>query len=231
MKFVIIREDFNVDKCKSSSLPVVVNTIYDNPDTLEYIEKWLSNYMNQEIKSLLYIPIRQDESSISYEIEENDGGRVFSLIKKYKRIEKGYLYNRNIDVYEKLFDIKVIEDEELSSNLSKNIVDMNDERTLIVINDEVNQRVIKTLEREALQVYLNDMRNSIKSKKIWNTDELLHLESQMLRQIKKKLTNKIKKTVIKEFSDLNADNKKNIEDNIPTFKLEYTVLNKYGKKD
>lgn len=229
MKFVIVREDFDSDGSKCCNLPVVINTIYDNADTLEYIEKWMSKYMNEEIRSLLYIPSRKDEQSVSYEIEENEGGRIFTLVKKYQKIEKGYLYNRYHDVYQKMFNVKVIMDEELSSNLPKNISDMNDERTLLYINDEVNQRVLKNLEREYIQIFLNDMRNSIKSKKSWNTDELLHLESQVLRQLKKKLTNKIKRNVMKELSEMNTNAKEDAE--VSSFKTEYTVLNKYGKLD
>ena len=226
MKFVIIREDYD------SKLPFVINTIYDNPDTLEYIEKWINNYLNDEIKGLLYLPNRENERSISYEIEEIDGGEVFSLFKKYEKVEKGYFYNKYENVYKKLFDIKVIKDEESCNNLGQHLINLSDESAMKFINDEVNQRVLRSLEREALQVFLNDIRNAIKNKKAWNTDELLYLESQILKQLKKKLTNKIRKNVMKEFSESNSNENDQEENNkISKFKFEYTILDKYGKKD
>lgn len=223
MKFVIIRED----SC-NTNLPLVINTCYDNPDNLEYVEKWLSNYINNEIKSLLYMPNKQNERSISYEIQENDGGKIFSLIKKYQKTTKGYLYNNYENMYEKIFDIKVINDEESYGGVNN---------TMVLIDDKVNQRVIQSLEREALQVFLNDIRNAIKSKQSWNKDELLHLETQILRQLKKKLTNKIRRNIFKELSELdtkenvNVITNENANENVKEFKLEYTILNKYGKKD
>lgn len=223
MKFVIIREDVQTDS--NVKLPTVVNTCYDNPDTLEYIEKWLSNYINNEINSLLYMPNNKNEKSISYEVQESDGGKIFSLIKKYQKTTKGYLYNNYENMYEKIFDIKVIRDEESYTGLNN----FCDEQTMALIDDQVNQRVIKSLEREALQVFLNDIRNAIKGKQSWNKDELLYLETQILRQLKKKLTNKIRKNVVKEFSELDTTQNENVRDN--TFKLEYTILNKFGKKD
>ena len=82
----------------------VLNVFYGENDT--FIENWINVYLEQEMESLKLAPCDKNvkKDSINYFVEMKDG--VYFLVKTFKVILKGYIYNSSEKVSEKLTNSK-----------------------------------------------------------------------------------------------------------------------------
>jgi hypothetical protein len=162
----------------------ILNVFYGNDTTL--INNWIKEYINDDIEKFKLEPLNKDVRSISYEIIENQTN--FELIKQIKRINKGYVYNSSERLTENVYTITVIEYTNTIDNCN-----LKENTKWADINNEINNRVLKQLDKESLYQVLTKIQTSIKVKSNWNYTEYTSLVSEILKTFKKDLYSSIAK--------------------------------------
>lgn len=211
---IIIRHDF------ATNTENILNILYG--EDLEYTQKWINTYINNEIESLKMTPnnnplIKID--TIIYIVENN------VVVKNYKKIKEGYIYNATQKYSDKLFSIRFLNfDESVSqingeesflSNISKNI-EINALKESIVC--EINHRVLKQLDQPSLYQIFLKFEAAIKTKAHWSSTELINLESESIKSFKKQLYSNIAKR-LKRYG-------KKSHESLPSCRLEWSLIEK-----
>lgn len=162
----------------------IVNVFYCNDLTI--IRNWVRQYIETDIKSLEFCPQAEDLRNITYEL--NDADKNVQLIKKYKRISKGYIYNSSERIVDIIYSISILEFDsdkcvtELScSNQSQNI------------NNEINRRILRQLDKDSLFKVFMKIQERIRTKKTWNKTEYTGLVAETIKNFKKQLYTSISK--------------------------------------
>lgn len=191
----------------------VLNVFYCKDLTV--IRNWIKEYINQDIESYKYAPIEEDIKYLTYEI--NDGERNFELLKKYKRINRGYIYNSSERITDILYSISILE-----FNSETNVSNLEATNIWRGVNNEINNRVLKQLEKDTLLQILNSIQDKIHTKNNWNKTEFISLVSDTLREFKRDLYNTISKRV-KRFNKRHSiyKNKPQVSCKIESLKNNY----------
>ena len=215
---IIIRYDF------STNTENILNILYG--EDLDYTQKWINSYVNDEIMSLKMAPnnnplIKID--TIDYNV--NNKENVLTIIKNYKKIKEGYIYNATQKYSDKLFSIRFLNfDESVSqingqesflSNISKNI-EVNALKESIVC--EINHRVLKQLDQPSLYQIFLKFEAAIKTKSSWTSTELINLESESIKSFKKQLYSNITKR-LKRYG-------RKSHETLPSCRLEWSMVEK-----
>ena len=183
---ILVKTDF-ISKSQS-----ILNVFHIDDD--DYIEKWINEYIKQEINNL--DPSQEIKNDISYDIESNF--TEFSLIQKTKIINKGYIYNSNAFSYTKLFTININNFTETLTDtcvlLQKNLPYT---KLYNDINEEINKRIIKDLSKETLCLLLLDYNKKIQTKNAWTQKELILIQNTLIKKYEIQLFNTISKQLRK----------------------------------
>jgi hypothetical protein len=212
MKVLVKIDSFNVE--------TILNIIYNDLD-----DKWTTEYLDLEIEK---IKKTDNDCEVFYEICDNN----YTLIKKDTVINKGYLYNTNTSNYTVLFTIKELNfDFDTIKNFNKNIQENNPYTKMFIdINNEINRRLIKELDKDSLFNLIIDYNNILQTKNDWTKDDLILLQNNIVKKqdlsMYSILLKKMKKYKKKQ-------NRKNKSPNVTTdpelfnsCKLEYIIVNK-----
>jgi hypothetical protein len=233
MQVIIKKEQSNED---------IINVIYGkNTDIL--VDEWINNYMNIEIESLKYCPNPVDIVDISYSFESENN--IYTLIKTFKNIKRGYIYNTSSFVFETIFKIHVLSFDE-SEFLDIDLNESSLEQELANIQ-EINNRIMKDLSHNDLYEAHTRFDTALTTKEHWLKSELILLKNQILKEFKKELYSGVVKRM-KKFNKKQAKKNKSpqlndtttITDALPNYddilnersklfnscKTEYTVITK-----
>lgn len=174
---------------KNSDKKIEVITVFYGDNTT-VINNWIDEYINDDIESLKNIPLNKDERTVSYEIIENQN--EYKVIKKIKKINKGYIYNSSERLTENVYTINLLEYDGINKfNPEQYTLKENSKWT--DINSEINNRVLKQLDKESLHQILNKIQGSIKLKSNWNYTEYTSLVSEILKTFKKDIYSSLAK--------------------------------------
>lgn len=169
----------------------VLNVFYGENDT--YIENWVNAYFEQEIEGLNMTPyegnMKPDSLDFFVEIEDN----VYYLVKKYKVLLKGYIYNSSEKVSEKLFSIRCLSYDNIDPLLNK----IQNQPLWNGINSEVSHRVMKQVDKETLFQINMKFESAIKTRDTWTSTELVMLQNEVTKTHKKELYSSIVKKMKK----------------------------------
>jgi len=174
-----------VKKFLDGSKDIILNTFYGDSETI--VKEWIRNYLSQEIDSLELSPKPENLRNVSYSIEENDC--LFSLIKSFKQIHKGYIYNSSERVQQTLFTIDLLEyngNNCFGESLKKNDLWVN-------LNDHINNRVLRQMDKDSLYQVFIKIQSGIHKKTSWNHTEFTSLVSEIIKSFKKDLYSSIAK--------------------------------------
>ncbi len=158
----------------------VLNIFYGEDTYL--INNWIKEYINDDIESFKNIPLNKNENTVSYEIVENKN--EYELIKKLKQINKGYIYNSSEKLIKSIYTINVLEYDGVNKFNCEQYT-LKENSKWADINGEINNRVLKQLDKESLYQILNKIQGSIKLKSSWNYTEYTSLVSEILKTFKK----------------------------------------------
>jgi hypothetical protein len=164
----------------------VLNIFYT--DDLTYIRDWIKEYINQDIISYSYSPIEKNIKCLTYEL--NDGEHNFQLLKKYKRVNQGYIYNSSERITDVLYSISVLE-----FNSEKKTTQLQGSNMWKSVNVEINNRVLKRLDKDSILTIFNVIQDKIHTKNIWNKTEFISVVSDTLKEYKKEMYKSISKRV------------------------------------
>lgn len=168
---------FIVLKKQSGNSDEVLNMFYGETETGVAI--FIKEYINEDIEKLKLQPNLSTEKYVEYEIENNKN--ITNLIKSYKKIHKGYIYNSSERIKETLYTLEVLEydcNKSLPTNIPSNNLWLN-------LNDEINNRVLKQLDKESLYQIFVKIQAAIKTKQDWNKVEYINLINEVIKNFKK----------------------------------------------
>lgn len=155
----------------------VLNIFYTVDSTC--IRDWIKEYINQDIISYSYSPIEEDLKYLTYEL--NDGEHNFQLLKKYKRISRGYIYNSSERITDVLYSISVLE---FDSEKNKTTNPLQGSHMWKSVNVEINNRILKSLDKDSILRIFNVIQDKIHTKNNWNKTEFISVVSDTLREYK-----------------------------------------------
>lgn len=180
----------------------VINLIYG--DNIYITKAWVLEYLNNEKESLTMCP-NEDKyiSHISYKIEEINYN-AWELIKLYKRVNKGYIYNTSERLQEHIFTVKIME---FNGNQESKVGDIQVNNIWRDLNNEINNRVLKQLDKESLYQVMIKIQEQVNIKSIWNRNEYTSLISETIKDFKKELYSNIVKK-LKRFGKKEIDYQK-----------------------
>lgn len=153
-----------------------------------WVKEWIANDIAKrtEIEQNCETKKQTDVKSITYEI--NDGDTNFQLIRKYKKLYKGYIYNSSEKLAQVIYKIYILDFDE---NVSVPAF-VNDEKWAD-INNEINNRVLKRLDKNSLYQIIIELESKMKIKSSWNRTEYVGLVSETIQNFKKALYSSIAK--------------------------------------
>lgn len=182
---IIIKKDL------LSNSEKVINIFYGENDS--YIENWINTYFDEEIDVLKMTPCEGhiNPESLDYFVEIEDN--IYYLMKKYKVILRGYIYNSSEKVSDKLFSIRCLSYNNIDSLLTK----IPTQPLWNGINSEVTHRVMRQVDKDTLYQMNMKFEGAIKTKDTWNSTELVMLQNEITRTHKKELYSSIVKKMKK----------------------------------
>lgn len=207
----------------------VINIFYGENN--DYVADWINTYFEQEIESLKMMPceenIRPDSLDYFVEMENN----MFYLVKKYKQILKGYVYNTYEKILEKLYSIRYLTFDNVNVILDK----VKESSSLWNgINSEITHRVMRQVDQESLYRINLNFEAAIKTKENWNCKELIMMRNEITKNYKKELYSSIVKKMKrfeKKQNKKNFLNSKNIQNNVipcKTIMIDENGVRGYG---
>lgn len=180
--FIIIKQNIHFP----SENDEVLNIFYTSD--LIHVRDWIKEYINQDIISYSYSPIEQDLKYLTYEL--NDGEHNFQLLKKYKRVNRGYIYNSSERIIDVLYSISILEFDSEKQTSPLKTSDMYKS-----VNIEINNRILKSLDKDNILCIFNTIQDKIYKKNNWNKSEFVSVVSDTLREYKGALYKSISKRV------------------------------------
>jgi hypothetical protein len=161
----------------------ILNIFYSNDITP--IRNWVKEYINEDIESYRYTPNQKNIKNVFYEL--NDGYTSLQLLKRYKIVYKGYVYNSSEKLTDTIYSINILE---YNSNYV-NYLETSD--MWKNINQEINNRVLKQLDKDTLIQILHKIQQRIETKSHWNKTEFVGLFTEILKNFRKDLYSSVAK--------------------------------------
>jgi len=212
------------------SLPIcveekVINIIYG--EDRDYVEEWINIYCMNEINSLIMCPLLYNTFCINYNIENENN--LFRIIKKYKQLKEGYIYNSYKNVSEIVCSIKYTyfdekSDEQININVFDKLKNVDNS-----IQKETCHRIMKSLNKDELFEMIINFENALTTKNIWNNKELQLLQIETIKNYRKTMYNNTFRKVKKINKEI--ENNKTQKDILPkTCKIEWEIMNTMKEK-
>lgn len=173
-------------RCQENCSDEVLNIIYGENQLIA--TDWIRHCLLSELDSLSLCPALPDTKSVSYQIVEG-GQDSFKLVRHFKKIHRGYVYNSSEKLSDTVCIIKYIKfNENNTLTLDSSITPLwND------INNEINTRVIQCCDHHSLRQVFNTILHKVGSKKNWTNTEYTSLVSDTLNTFHKELYSSIAK--------------------------------------
>lgn len=170
----------------------VLNIFYGDDENL--IRNWIKEYINDDIESLKLCPLDKDIRSLSYETKTDKN--ITSLVRNIKRINRGYIYNSSERSSDIVYSIEHLEYDGMNKcNPIQYTLKENNKWS--EINNEINNRVLRQLDKESLYQVLIKIQNTLKEKSNWNYTEYTSLIAEIIKSFKKELYSSIAKRLKK----------------------------------
>lgn len=161
----------------------VLNVVYGDDINLAYT--WVTDNLSNEIKSYCNTPPNKGEHGIKY-IVEFDNDECYKLVKRFEKLKSGYVYNTYSKKDILLYKISIIKFSGETENIQKSILYNN-------LNNEINNRVIRSLDKESMYQVFNKVQNVITSKSNWNYTEYNNILTEILKTFRKDFYSSIAK--------------------------------------
>lgn len=170
--YVIVKREDNTSE--------IVNMLYNKDSVLP----WINEYIND------YIVLNLQENIENYNIKQDE--RTTFLYKKESIIKKGYFINENKTIEKLIYSIELLEYN------CKNVPEFNIKNTPSInlwenINDEINNRVLKNMDKESLYQFIVLLKTNINLKNKWTSNEFTNLTNEYLKSFRKELYSSVAK--------------------------------------
>ncbi|NBP01352.1 MAG: hypothetical protein EBU90_14655 [Proteobacteria bacterium] len=176
--FVVLRQDSDSEQ--------VVNIIHGTDTSI--VKSWISEYLHSEMESQSMCPALPDTKYNAYTIEDDETSGVSRLVKRYKQVHRGYVYNSSERKESTVCAVRYLEfngDNMTFESISKGL--WND------LNAEINYRVIRQMDKDSLVQVIGCIQQGMSTKNNWTTSEFTALVSETLKSFRKELFSSITK--------------------------------------
>ena len=176
----------------------IVNVFYC--EDLTVIRNWVRQYIETDIKSLEFCPVTQGLKNITYEL--NDACKNIELIRKYKRVSKGYIYNSSERIVDVIYSISILEfdsdkcNDKCNDKCVTGLVSSNNWENF---NNEINKHVLRQLDKQSLFQVIMKLQQRINTKTHWNKTEYIGLVTETVKNFKKHLYSSITKKMKRQY--------------------------------
>lgn len=177
---------FIILKFINDKLCDVLNVVYGQHISLAYT--WTTDYLSTEIKGFSLIPANKYEQDIKYIVEISDD-MSHKLVKRYKKLNPGYVYNSYSKKNIELYTIKIICFSGNNDIMCKESILYND------LNKEINTKILRSMDKESLYQLFIQIQNIIISKKQFNYTEYNTILSENLKTFRKQFYSSIVKRI------------------------------------
>lgn len=135
----------------------IINVMPHNQPTVA--EMWIANYLTDKMESMGYAPVEKNTKYVSYYVSSGADStesnyNQMSLIKRYKRIHPGYIYNSGEWTQETLLTVRYI------MHTPQN--DVSKTREWQELNDDINKSVLCQLDRDNLYYVIGEVDAKLK---------------------------------------------------------------------
>lgn len=161
----------------------VCNVFYGH--TMTSVAGWVRDYLVELAESYKTTPPLKYQRNIVYDVV--DSGDVLILRKRYHQVNKGYVYNSYTECSETIVQMKILE---FNGNIDWS---PQSNSPLANINDEINNRVLKQLDKDSLYQITMKIHRLVKSKKTFTPLEYTGIVMEVIREFKKELYSSIAK--------------------------------------
>lgn len=185
---------FVVIKIQNGSESIIKTHVGD----IETLEKWIDTFFQMEIESWTMCPDIKDTKTICYKIVKKDD--TYDLVKQYKKIYTGYIYNTSEKINENICTLRVLEcDKAVFTEEYENTSSKPD--FWFKYNTDINSSVLKQLDRESMYNIIVHMMQLTEQKPKRVYEEFLDTLTSSLRTIKRDLYN----TTVKRIKRMGRD--------------------------
>jgi hypothetical protein len=181
--FVIIKND-----------ETVLNLLFEQ-DTLK-VEKYISDYLQAQVTYL------ETDVQSTYTIESK--GNHWFITKNYKKVNKGYIYNSHTTAHEQVMNVKYYS----FDGAAITETDSNSSTLKVDINNEINNRVLRQLDKDALYQVFGKVGKCILAKSSVTSQEFTMIVTDVVQHFKKDLYSSIAKKM-RRFGKRKSSQRKN----------------------
>jgi hypothetical protein len=172
---------------KTDEVDEILNILFGENE--EEVQTWINTYMSEQIEDLKMCPLEDGIKNLDYVTNANYDRNQFELIKKYKKVHKGYVYNSSEKLTKVLCTIKYIQ---YDGNCNVSFVH---KKSVLKrdLNNEINSRVMRQLDKDSLYQVMTNIQQKTLIKKSWDSFEFTNMVSETIRSFKKELYSSIAK--------------------------------------
>uniref|UniRef100_A0A6C0H800 Uncharacterized protein n=1 Tax=viral metagenome TaxID=1070528 RepID=A0A6C0H800_9ZZZZ len=172
--------------CQDSDSEQVVNIIHSTDTSI--VKSWISEYLHSEMESQSMCPALPDIKYNAYTIEDDETSGVSRLVKRYKQVHRGYVYNSYERKESTVCAVRFLKFDGNNinfDNVGKGL--WND------LDVEINYRVIRQMDKDSLLQVFKGIQQRLSTKNNWTTSEFTALMSDTLKSFRKELFSNITK--------------------------------------
>lgn len=195
--FIVLADYPDTDVNKTATQ--VLNIFYTDDNTV--VRQWINEYLFAEMESLLMCPASKDTKNASMKIEELEGN-MYCLVKQFKKISRGYVYNSSEKLKETICTVRCLEFD------GKTNLPFTTSQLYTDVNTEVNNRVLKQLDQASLYQVVQSLHSRLSTKKHWSNSEYTVTLSAILKDFRKEMYNSITKKLKRQYKRSSFDESK-----------------------
>jgi hypothetical protein len=163
----------------------VINVIYGENESIA--KQWITEHLVGEIERLSIEPKASDSDTKNVSYIVTDDSDTSTLIRKYKKVNRGYVYNTSEKVDEVVCSVRYLEFQ------GKALATEGVSGMWSDLNVEINNRVLKQLDKDSLFQVMNHIQQSVYAKSTWNKHEFTGMVSETIKDFKKELYSNVAK--------------------------------------
>jgi hypothetical protein len=158
------------------------------------VQLWMNTYMLTQLESMRYAPNHENIKYVTYMIRSRENSDSLELIKQFKKVNKGYIYNSSEWLEEVIMSIDCIKCED---NILYESSEIPKSQLWHDTNTEINIRVLQQLDYDSSINVISHFIKSSKSKSSSFQEEMTVLLSDSLKFVNRDLYNNVMRKVKK----------------------------------
>lgn len=180
---------------RTETCDTILNVFYGQDNANIIIHNWMKDYIKNDIISLQMKPLEKGIKNVSYILD--DTTKDIKLIQNFKQVHPGYIYNSSEKINKTLYTLVTMEYNKQPQSIQSENIHLEQSLLFTNINDEINKRILKKLDKESLYQVFITLQNKINTKTTINSNEYSNLISDTIQSFKKLTYSSIARKMIR----------------------------------